>query len=428
MIKTPISLQDLRRKIYAKGKSEKQWRFWGLYVHICKIETLKASYEIARRKNGSPGIDGVTFKDVETIGVDIFLSAIRTELLNKTYQPSDRRKVGIPKADGKSFRELSIPTIKDRVVAGAVKLILEPIFEADFQEGSFGYRPKRHPSEAMLRVTTAIQRKNTKIIDVDISSFFGNIRHHIALAQIAKRVNDDDVMRLVKLILKTTGKKGLSQGDPLSPLISNVYLNCIDQMLEKAKQTTKTNGWENVEYARFADDIVILVSEHHRHAWLVHAVMKRLREELDKLGLKLNEEKTKIVNFNDPNQSFQFLGFDYRRCRTRQGKLGIKRVPRRQARIKLQREIKQVFKSKRGRPIQEVIALINPKLRGWVNYFRIGNSADCFNRIKDFVEKKIRRHLRKAQKRQGFGWKRWSTKQLYLYTGLYNDYEVRYKT
>lgn len=155
--------------------------------------------------------------------------------------------------------------------------------------------------------------------------------------------------------------------------------------------------------------------------------MKRLREELGKIGLTLNEEKTTIVDFNDPNQSFQFLGFDYRRCQTRKGKRGIMKVPRRQARIKLQREIKQVFKAKRGRPVQEVVANINPKLRGWVNYFRIGNSAHCFNRIKDFVESKIRRHIRKAQKRQGFGWKRWSTKQLYLYTGLYNDYAVKYK-
>jgi RNA-directed DNA polymerase len=427
MIKTPIDLQDLRRKIYIKAKSESQWRFWGLYVHICKMETLQGSYRLAKRNKGAPGIDGVTFEEVEVNGVDKFLATIQADLLNRKYQPMGRRKVKIPKANGKAYRELLIPTIRDRVVAGAVKLILEPIFEADFQEGSFGYRPKRQASEVMVRVTTAIQCQNTKIIDVDIADFFGNIYHDKALTKIAQRVNDKDVLRLVKQILKTTGKRGLPQGDPLSPLISNVYLNDIDKMLEKAKLTTKTNGYENVEYVRFADDLLIMVSGHRSSAWIISALMKRLREELGKLGLKLNEQKTKKVDFTDPKQSFHFLGFDYRRCQTQKGKVGIRRTPRRQARIKLQREIKRVFKTKRGRPIKEVIEIINPMLRGWVNYFRIGNSAKCFSIIKDWVEGKVRRHTQKARKKQGFGWKRWSTAQLYLYTGLHNDYVIRYK-
>lgn len=427
MIKAPSNLQKLRRKIYIKAKSEKQWRFWGLYVHVCKTETLQESYKLAKQNKGAPGIDGVTFDDVETNGVDKFLAEIQAELRNKNYQPINRRKVKIPKADGKSFRELAIPTIKDRVVAGAVKLILEPVFEADFKDGSFGYRPKRQASEAMNRVITAIQRKNTQVIDADISNFFGNIRHHIALAKIAQRINDPDVLRLLKQLLKTSGKQGLSQGDPLSPLISNVYLNAIDEMLEKAKQTTQTNGYENLEYVRFADDLVILVNPHKKNIWLVPAIVKRLREELDKLGLTLNENKTKIVDFNDPNNSFHFLGFDYRRCQTKSGKAGIMKTPRRQARIKLQGKIKQVFKTKRGRPVKEVVEVINPILRGWVNYFRIGNSADCFNRIKDWVEHKVRRHLMKPKQKRGFGWKRWSTSQLYLYTELFNEYKVEYK-
>jgi RNA-directed DNA polymerase len=183
MTKAPINLQELRRKIYVKAKAEKQWRFWGLYAHICKLETLQESYELAKQNNGAPGVDGVTFKEVEASGTDKFLAAIQVELLDKSYRPIGSRKVQIPKADGKSFRELSIPSIKDRVVQGAVKLILEPIFEADFQEGSFGYRPKRQVEEAIARVTTAIQRRKTKVIDIDISNFFGNVRHDIALAK-----------------------------------------------------------------------------------------------------------------------------------------------------------------------------------------------------------------------------------------------------
>lgn len=427
MIKTPSKLQDLRRKIYVKAKTEKQWRFWGLYVHICKLETLQESYELVKQNNGAPGIDGVTFKDVEASGVNKLLAEIQSELINKDYRPMDSRKIKIPKADGKSFRELAIPAIRDRIVAGAVKLILEPIFEADFQEGSYGYRPKRQIIEAMTRVTAALQRRNTKVIDVDISNFFGNVRHDIALAKIAQRVQDADVLRLVKLILKASGKLGLPQGNPLSPLISNLYLNDIDKMLEKGKLTTQTNGYENFEYVRFADDLVVLVNGKPRNAWLVQAIMKRLHEELARLGLTINEKKTKIVDFKDPKLSFSFLGFDYRYRKTRQGKDGILRTPRRQARIKLQQKIKATFKAKRGRPLKEVIDIINPILRGWVNYFRIGNSGRCFSVIKDWVQKKIRRHIYKAKQQDGFGWKRWSTEQLYKYTELFNDYEIRYK-
>lgn len=426
MIKTPINLQNLRRKIYVKAKAEKQWRFWGLYVHICKIETLKESYKLAKQNNGAPGIDGVTFKDVEASGLDKLLAEIQAELIDKSYCPMDSRKIKIPKADGKSFRELSIPSIRDRIVAGAVKLILEPIFEADFQEGSFGYRPKRQITEAITRVTTAIQRRNTKVIDVDISNFFGNVRHDIALEKIAQRVQDADILRLVKLILKSSGKFGLPQGNPLSPLISNLYLNGIDQMLEKGKLVTQTNGYKNFEYARFADDLIVLVNGKHQSAWLVPAIIKRLREELAKLGLTINEQKTKIVNFKDPKQSFHFLGFDYRYRKTRQGKDGILITPRRQARIKLQQKIKAAFKTKRGRPVKEVVEIINPILRGWVNYFRTGNSGRCFNVIKDWVQNKVRRHIFKAKQKDGFGWKRWSTEQLYQYTGLFNDYAIRY--
>ena len=427
MIKPPTNLQDLRRKIYVKAKTEKQWRFWGLYVHICKLETLRESYKLAKQNNGAPGIDGVTFKDVEASGIEKLLAELQLELINTSYRPMVSRKIKIPKADGKSFRELSIPAIRDRIVAGAVKLILEPIFEADFQEGSYGYRPKRQATEAMTRVTTALQRRNTKVIDVDISNFFGNVRHDIALAKIAQRVQDADVLRLVKLILKASGKFGLPQGNPLSPLISNLYLNCIDEMLEKGKRVTQTNGYENFEYVRFADDLVILINEKPRNAWLVPAIIKRLREELTKLGLTINEQKTKIVDFKDPKQSFPFLGFDYRYRKTRQGKDGILRTPRRQARIKLQQKIKATFRAKRGRPVNEAVEIINPILRGWVNYFRIGNSGRCFSVIKDWVQNKVRRHIFKAKKQRGFGWKRWSTEQLYQYTSLFNDYEIRYK-
>ena len=169
MTKSPISLQDLRRSLYVKAKAEPSWRFWGLYVHVCKMETLREAYQVARSNDGAPGIDGVTFEAIEESGAESFLVQIRDELVTNTYRPMPARRKEIPKDGGKKVRVLSIPAIRDRVVQGALKLILEPIFEADFQAGSFGYRPKRTAHEAVARVARAIVEEKTRIIDLDHS-------------------------------------------------------------------------------------------------------------------------------------------------------------------------------------------------------------------------------------------------------------------
>src|SRR5262245_26756869 len=173
MTTAPISLQDLQRRIYVKAKSEPSWRFWGLYVHVCKMETLREAYRIAKANNGAPGIDGVTFADIEASGVEPFLEQIRDALVTRTYRPMRLRQKAIPQEGGTKVRVLSIPTIRDRVVQGAFKLILEPIFEADFQPGSYGYRPKRSAHDAVLRVAEAIVKYKTRVIDVDLQAYFG---------------------------------------------------------------------------------------------------------------------------------------------------------------------------------------------------------------------------------------------------------------
>jgi RNA-directed DNA polymerase len=239
MINAPVNLQDLRRKIYVKAKAESSWRFWGLYVHVCKLETLHEAYELARANNGAPGADGVTFARIEDgVGVARFLQQIRDELVSRTYRPMRNRRKEIPKEGGK-VRVLSIPSIRDRVVQGALKLILEPIFEADFQPGSYGYRPRRSAHDAVSRVAREIAYGKTLVIDLDLRSYFDNVRHHLLLEKVARRVSDDDVMRLLKLILKATGKKGVPQGRVISPLLSNLYLNEVDWMLERAVQVTQ---------------------------------------------------------------------------------------------------------------------------------------------------------------------------------------------
>ena len=254
MTNTPISLQDLRRRIYRKAKAEPAWRFWGLYVHVCKQETLQEAYRLAEQNNGAPGSDGVTFTAIEERGTEAFLQELRDELLTHTYRPQQLRRVEIPKAGGKGVRVLSVPTIRDRVVQGAVKLILEPIFEADFQPGSYGYRPKRSAPDAVQRVAQAIVVHKTRVIDVDLRAYFDNIQHHQVLAKVTRRVNDAQVLHLLKLILSATGKKGVAQGRVLSPLLSNLYLTEVDQMLERAKEVTRYGQYTALEYCRWADD------------------------------------------------------------------------------------------------------------------------------------------------------------------------------
>src|SRR3954471_6735839 len=246
MTKAPISLQDLRRSLYIKAKAEASWRFWGLYVHVCKMETLREAYRMARSNDGAPGIDGVTFEAIEQSGVVSFLEQIRVELVTYTYRPMRVRKKEIPK-DGGKVRILSIPAIRDRVVQGALKLILEPIFEADFQTGSYGYRPNRTAHAAVNRVAKAIVEEKTRIIDIDLRAYFDNVQHFLLLEKVARRVQDDAVMHLLKMILKATGKKGVPQGGVISPLLSNLYLTEVDRMLEKAIVTTRYGKYTYVQ-------------------------------------------------------------------------------------------------------------------------------------------------------------------------------------
>ena len=423
MIKTPSKLQDLRPRLYVKAKSEPSWRFWGLYVHVCKRETLFAAYRLAKANDGAPGIDGVTFEAIEADGLEGFLEQLREELLQRTYRPLRLRKVVIPKAGGS--RQLSIPTIRDRVVQGALKLILEPIFEADFQPGSFGYRPKRKPQDAVQRVSDAIIRGKTYVIDLDLRAFFDTVRHDIVLEKVARRVDDGDVMRLLRLVMKATGKRGVPQGGVISPLLSNLYLNEVDRMLERAKETTRTGQWTALEYTRFADDLVVLVDFHPRHIWLRKAVEQRLREVFAKLQVEVNEDKTKRVDLRR-GESFGFLGFRFSRIRSPKGRWMPLRIPLLKKRTALLRKLKDVFRRFESQATRGLIGAVNPVLRGWVNYFRSGHSSRCFSYIRDWVEKKIRRHLARARKRQGFGWKRWSKRWLYESLGLYSDYQIRY--
>jgi len=419
-----ISLQDLRRRLYVEAKADTTKRVWGLYVHVAKLETLRAANVLAKRKDGAPGIDGVTFDAIETTGLEGFLETLRDELVTRTYRPLRNRRVEIPK-DGGKVRVLGIPAIRDRVVQGALKLIVEPIFEADFHDGSYGYRPRRTAHQAVERVTRAIAENKTQVIDLDLAAYFDTVRHDLLLGQVARRVQDGEILHLLKLMLTASGKRGVPQGGVISPLLANIYLNGVDAMLERAREVTREGEYPRVQYARYADDLVILLDGHWRQAWLRRAVVRRLREELAKLDLRVNEEKSHLVDLTK-GEAVGFLGFTIRRLRSRRGKGWPLVTPAVKQRTALLRKLKEEFRRLDSQPVGRVIEVINPILRGWVNYFRVGHASRCFAFVQEWVEKKVRRHMMRARGRSGFGWKRWRRWWIHTTLGLFGNYRVKW--
>jgi RNA-directed DNA polymerase len=426
MTKTPVNLQDLRRRIYRKAKSEPSHRFWGLFMHIAKTETLEEAYRNAKRNGGAAGIDSQNFEDIEAQGRTAFLTALREDLITGRYKPKPNRRVDIPKGNGK-VRTLQIPCIRDRVVQGAVKQILEAIFEADFCTNSYGFRPRRSPHRALAEVRRSVLRRMSTVIDVDLSRYFDTIRHSVLLDKIAKRVQDPEVLRLVKQIIKVGGKIGVPQGGPFSPLAANIYLSELDWTFDAIRRKTAQGPYEAVNYHRFADDIVITLSGHHtKRGWAARA-QQRLQEQLTPLGVELNQEKTKVVDLLK-GETFGFLGFDLRRVRKRKGNGHyLQMTPKKKARTAIKAKVRDIIRHSGSTPMPKVIAQINASLRGWVQYFRVGNSSRAFSEVHEYVEMKVRTLLtrRKRRRKTSIGWRRWSNEYLYGVLGLYWGWKLQ---
>ena len=423
MTKAPSNLQDLQRRIYRKAKSDQTHRFWGLFVHITKIETLEEAYRTAKQNGGAPGIDGQTFEDIAKTGLTDFLAAVREDLVSGRYEPKPNRRVDIPKGNGR-VRTLQIPCIRDRVVQGALKLILEAIFEADFCPNSYGFRPQRSPHRALAEVRRSVMRRMSTVIDVDLSRYFDTIRHSVLLDKIAKRVQDPQVLHLVKQIIQVGGKVGVPQGGPFSPLAANIYLNEVDWAFDAIRRKTAQGPYEAVNYHRFADDIVITVSGHSTKRGWAERALQRLQEQLVPLGVELNKEKTKVVDLLN-GEAFGFLGFDLRsvRKRRRDGYL-ILMTPKKKARKAIKSKIRDLIRHGGATPAKMLVAQINAVLAGWVHYFRVGHSSRAFSEVRDYVEMKIRTLLtrRKRRRKSSVGWRRWSNEYLYQVLGLYWDW------
>ncbi len=418
MTKPTISLQELRAKIGHRAKSAPAHRFWGLHVHLTKLETLEVAYREAKRNRGAPGIDGETFESIEARGLGEFLTGLAEQIRAGTYRPMPYRRREIPKEGGK-VRVISIPAIRDRVVQGALRLILEPIFEADFSDSSFGARPRRSAHDAVEKVRAGLRQRKHRVVDVDLSRYFDNLRHDRMLAKLARRVVDAKVLAMLKQFLKSTGERGVPQGSPLSPLVANVALNDLDHALDR--------GGDFITYARYLDDMVVLAPDSDRGRKWADRALERIRREAEAIGVSLNTEKTRVVHMIEPRAVFAFLGFEFRWVPSAKTGRGYPHLtPRRKKITGLLRSVRDTLRASRHLPTQAAVTRVNAITRGWVNYFRVGNSSRAFGNVRFYVERSVRRFVARRSQRKGFGWKRWSNDVVYGTWGLFSDYRIVY--
>jgi len=411
-LETPIKIRMLQRKLYQKAKEEPKYRFYLLYDKMWREDILLHAYELAKANKGAPGVDEQSFEQIESEGREKWLQGIRNDLRAKTYEPQAVRRVMIPKPGG-GERPLGIPTIRDRVVQTAAKLLLEPIFEADFDPNAYGYRPKRSAQDAIQKVQELLRQGYTEVVDADLSKYFDNIPHSELLQCVARRIVDRDMLHLIKMWLKvpaeerdeqgrrhrTGGKehtRGTPQGGVISPLLANIYMN---RFLKYWRITERGEAF-NAAVINYADDFVIL------SRGCAEEALSWTRGVMERIQLTLNEAKTSIKQAR--KESFDFLGYTFGMHRSWKGFWYLGASPSKKSVGRLRQKVGDLLCPQNTKPWGEVRAKLNSILRGWSNYFSHGTCLEACRAVDQYVYERVRGFLGRRHKVPSRGTTRFS--------------------
>ena len=424
-LETPLKLRRLQEALNIKAKQEPAYRFYLLYDKVYRADILAHAYALARENDGASGVDGVTFEDIETAGREQWLAAVQEALRTETYRPQPVRRVLIPKPGGTGERPLGIPVILDRVVQTAALLILQPIFEADMEPTAYGYRPGRTALKAVQEVHRALCAGHTQVIDGDVSSYFDTIPHADLLKSLARRLSDRKMLRLLKRWLKAPvaekpagggwrmsgGKRatrGTPQGGVVSPMLANVYMNRYLKVF-RLRGLDRRYGARLVNYA---DDFVVLCRTGATE------VLVQSHRWFTQMGLTLNEQKTRVCNGR--RETFTFLGYTFGPIRYwKDGHWYVGATPAKKAVQRVKGRIRQILRPSNHGPWAEVEGELNRVLRGWANYFSYGTRFKAYRAVDHYVEKRVRRFLRRRHKVSSRGTERFSAEKIFGELGVF---------
>ena len=420
---TPDKIRDLQIKLYRKAKNEPGFRFYQLYDKVYREDVLLHAYRLAKANDGAPGVDGESFRDIESRGREEWLNGLRKDLHDKTYKPQPVRRKMIDKPGG-GERPLGIPTIRDRVAQTAAKLILEPIWEADLEPNVYGYRPRKSAQDAIRKVDELLHRGYTNIVDADLSKYFDTIPHSELLQCVARRIVDGQMLHLIKMWIKapveerdengkrrvTGGKdhdRGTPQGGVVSPALANLYMN---RMLKGWRQTRRGEQYQ-AHIVNYADDFVILSRGKAKEA------LEWTREVLGRLELTLNEKKTSLRNAR--RERFDFLGYTFGpHINPRDGGEYIGYSPSNKSVGRIKQKVGELLERRNGAPWEEVCAKLNGKLQGWQQYFNCGSKGRAYKAVDEYVYDRVRNFLRRRHKVSSQGTRQFSSERVYGSLGV----------